>query len=209
MNYLYWQEISFFLNDLDKERITFEKTTITPESMESTRKKMSTLVENLKSSLELRLDKHHSSLIIFAIIASLDERMQGYDYNSSKVKWSPLQKDFYAAYTAGEVFYKSLDEILDDHNIPNIVYQVYYAMLKRGFQGKYKDSKTQIAKYLDMLKDKIPVANVTATKVVTGSTVTQTKKAKLKKWHCYSLSFSLVLITFAMLMLIARFQFFQ
>lgn len=206
MNYLYWQEISFFLNDLDKERMTFEKNTITPESMENTRKKMTALVENLKSSLEQRLDKHHSSLIIFAIVAALDEKMQGYDYNTSKVRWAPLQKDFYAAYTAGEIFYKSLDEILDDHNIPNIVYQVYYAMLKRGFQGKYKDSKTQITKYLDMLKDKIPVANVVAKKDVTNISSTKAKPATLKKWHYYGLSFSFVLITFVMLMFVAHFQ---
>jgi type IV/VI secretion system ImpK/VasF family protein len=204
MNYLYWQEISFFLNDLDKERILFEKNTITPESMENTRKKMTTLVENVKSSLEQRLDKHHASLIIFAIVAAVDEKMHGYDYNTSKVRWAPLQKDFYAAYTAGEIFYKSLDEILDSPNIPNIVYQVYYAMLKRGFQGKYKDAKTQIAKYLDMLKDKIPVPNVVAKKEPTKLNVVKAQRSKFKKWHYYAFSASLASLSLMLLMLIDR-----
>lgn len=206
MNYLYWQEISFYLNDLDKERLAFEKNAITLSTMEYTRKKMTTLLEHLKSSLEQRLDIHHSSLIVFAIIAAIDEKMQGYDYNDNKVKWAPLQKDFYSAYTAGEVFFKSLDEILDDHKIPNIVYQVYYLMLKRGFQGKYKDSKTQIAKYLDMLKDKIPVVNEVVKKESNPIANSKVKKTLFKKWHYYALSLSLSAAVFAFLMVIARFQ---
>ena len=206
MSYQHWQEISFFLNDLDKERMLFEKNTITPESMESTRKKMTHLIETVISSLEKKLEKQHVSLITFAIVAALDEKMQGYDYHTSKVRWAPLQKDFYSAYTAGEIFYKSLDEILDDPNIPNIVYQVYYMMLKRGFQGKYRDSKTQIAKYLEMLRDKIPVATTIAKKEPTSVISPQVKKTKLKKWHCYSFSLGLAAVSFGILVLIARFQ---
>ncbi|MCE5319466.1 MAG: DotU family type IV/VI secretion system protein, partial [Parachlamydia sp.] len=160
MNYQYWQEISFYLDELDKERANFEQNPDSPEVIDATRKTMVGLLENMRAGLEKQLDKHHTSLIMFAIVAAVDEKMQSYHYNASKVRWVPLQKDFYAAYTAGEVFFKSIDEILDDPNTPNIVYQVYYAMLKRGFQGKYVDSKTQINKYLEMLKDKIPVASM-------------------------------------------------
>lgn len=206
MNYLFWQEISFFLNDLDKERVVFEKSAMNAEAMDSARTKMTNLVEVMKSSLERRMDKYHASLIIFPVVAAIDEKMQGYDFNSSKVKWAPLQKDFYAAYNAGEIFFKSLDEILDDPNIPNIVFQVYYAMLKRGFQGKYKDSKTQIAKYLDMLKDKIPVISPVEKKAATNLSVEKQKKSRYKSWHCYSVSVLMVLAVFGLLILSAKFQ---
>lgn len=207
MNYLYWQEISHFLNDIDKEKILFEKSSMSTEAMENTRKKMTDLVDVLKSSLEQRMDKYHASLIIFPIVAAIDEKMQGYDYNSNKSKWMPLQKDFYAAYNAGEIFFKSLDEILDDPNIPNIVYQVNYTILKRGFQGKYKDSKTQINKYIDMLKDKIPRTSQNEAKTITPKTpVIQPKKTWLKKWHCYSFSIGMAIATFGILILIAHFS---
>lgn len=206
MNYLYWQEISTFLNDIDKEKVLFEKGSMNAEAMENTRTKMTQLVEVMKSSLEQRMDKYHASLIIFPIVAAIDEKMQGYDYNSNKIKWTPLQKDFYAAYNAGEIFYKSLDEILDDPNIPNIVYQVYYTILKRGFQGKYKDSKTHIGKYLDMLKDKIPVVTSTEKKAASAhATALKPKKTWLKKWHCYGFSCVLALATFGLLSIIAQF----
>lgn len=198
MSYQYWQEISFYLDELDKERANFEKNSDSPEAMDSTRKAMAALLENMRAGLEKQLDKHHTSLIMFAIVASVDEKMQSYHYNASKVRWVPLQKDFYSAYTAGEVFFKSIDEILDDPNTPNIVYQVYYAMLKRGFQGKYADSKTQINKYLDMLKDKIPVSS-SSMKSDAPSTAFQQKKRRLKKWHCYGLSACLFLLIFGVL----------
>ena len=202
MSYQYWQEISFYLDELDKEKAEFEKKPNTPEAMESTRKNMIAHMENLKASLEKQLDKHNVSLILFALVAAIDEKMQSYDYNAAKIRWAPLQKDFYAAYTAGEVFYKSIDEILDDSKTPNIVYQVYYAMLKRGFQGKYQDSKTQINKYLDMLKDKIPVTHSTP-KAEAPQSLPQ-KKRRLKKWHCYSLSASLFLLIFLGLFVVSN-----
>lgn len=207
MNYLFWQEISFFLNDIDKEKTLFEKSSMNTEAMENTRKKMTELVDVLKSSLEQRLDKYHASLIIFPIVAAIDEKMQGYDYSSNKSKWMPLQKDYYAAYNAGEIFFKSLDDILDDQNIPNIVFQVYYTILKRGFQGKYKDSKTQISKYLDMLKDKIPVSNQIDKKTSSANSPIMTqKKSWLKKWHCYSCSVGMAIAVFGILILFAHFS---
>lgn len=204
MNYLYWQEISSFLHDLDKERQVFEKSAMTSESMENTRAKMMNLFEVLKSSLEQRMDKYHASLILFPMVAATDEKMQSYDYNSTKVKWAPLQKDFYAAYTAGEIFFKTLDEILDEPNIPNIVYQVFYAMLKRGFQGKYKDSKTQINKYLEMLKDKIPVEYTHDKKITRAPPPVKSRVTRFKRWHWYSLSVVLAVATFGVLTLIAH-----
>lgn len=203
MNYLYWQEISFFLNAFDKEREIFEKSSMDARAMESTRTNIANTVEILKSSLEQRFDKYQASLILFPIVAGLDEKMQAYDYNSNKIKWDPLQKDFYSSYNAGEIFFKSLDDILDDPNIPNIVFQIYFAMLKRGFQGKYKDSKTQIAKYLEMLKDKIPVSNPVKKKITTNISNENQKKSWMKVWHCYSLSLVMVLMTFGVLKLFA------
>ncbi|MBA2368458.1 MAG: DotU family type IV/VI secretion system protein [Candidatus Protochlamydia sp.] len=206
MNYQYWQEISFFLNALDKERVVFEKGSMNAEGMENTRTKMMHTLETLKSGLEQRMDKYQASLVLFPIVAATDEKMQAYDYNSTKVKWPTLQKDFFSSNNAGEIFFKSLDDILDDPNIPNIVFQVYYAMLKRGFQGKYKDSKTQIAKYLDMLKDKVPVFVPLKKKSTAQLPSEVQKKSWIKKWHCYSLSLFLFLLTFGFLKVFAKLQ---
>lgn len=206
MNYQYWQEISSFLNDLENERTLFEKSAMLQENMEGARKKIISLLEILKSSFEQRLDKFHASSILFPIVAMVDEKMQGYEMSNNKVKWSPLQKDYYSAYNAGEIFFKTLDEMLDNPNIPNIIYQVYYTMLKIGFQGKYKDSKTQINKYLDLLKDKIPVTHFVEKKVNTTNLLQKTNKSFLKKWHSYCIALFLAVAAYGFLLFIARFE---
>lgn len=204
MNYQYWQEISSFLNDFENERKIFEKNATTPTIMETTRTKITSLIEVLKSSFEQRLDKFHATTMLFPIVAMIDEKMQGYEMSDSKIKWMPLQKDYYAAHNAGEIFYKSLDEMLDSPNIPNIIYQVYYSMLKMGFQGKYKDSKTHINKYLDLLKDKIPIMTSEENKKTAPDLMPKTTRSSLKKWHCYALALLLAATTCGLLFFIAR-----
>ena len=110
MNYLYWQEISFFLNELDKEKAIFEKGNMHPEELENSRTTMLNTLESLKYSLEQRMDKYQASLVLYPIVAATDEKMGIYDHNN-KVRWSPLQKDFFSSYNAGEIFFKSLDDI--------------------------------------------------------------------------------------------------
>lgn len=186
MSFQHWQDISFYLNEIDKEKSLFSRTEITPESLEQTRKKITYVVEQLKGDLELKIHKDAVSLIVFAVVAGVDEQMQSLDYNHLKVRWAPLQKDFYAAYTAGEVFFKTIDDILDNPSIPTLVHEVFYYILKRGFQGKYKDSKTQLQKYLDLLKEKIPVTSSPPTPIVKDQGI-PTKKV-VNSWYYYALA---------------------
>jgi type IV/VI secretion system ImpK/VasF family protein len=191
MSYQLWQDISFYLNEINQEKATFGKGNITPELIESTKSRISLLLDQLKTSLELKLGKEHSSLVLFAIVAAVDEEMQGFNYNHLKVRWTPLQKDFYSAYTAGEVFFKTIDEILDSPTIPSMVYEVFYFMLKSGFRGKYRDSKTQLSKYSDLLRQKIQVASP-STKQSAAEEVSLYTSKKRKKWHYYGLAISLL-----------------
>ncbi len=189
MNFRYWQDISFYLSEIDEEKNVFWKSQISPESLDATRKKISHILEQLKGDLDQKINKEYVSLILFAIVAGVDEQMQSFDYNHLKIRWVPLQKDFYSAYTAGEVFFKTIDDILDNPSIPILVHEVFYYILKRGFQGKYRDSKTQLQKYLDLLKQKIPNP-VSSAKPVLAEEIAPPKQ-KFKPWHYYGLAFSL------------------
>lgn len=186
MNFRHWQDISFYLSEIDKEKNDFRRTHISPESLDATRKKISHILEQLKGELDQKINKDYVSLILFAIVAGVDEEMQSFDYNHLKIRWVPLQKDFYSAYTAGEVFFKSIDDILDNPNIPILVHEVFYYILKRGFQGKYRDSKTQLQKYLDLLKQKIPNIPSPPKPVLTEEIASS--KQKLKPWYYYGLA---------------------
>jgi len=206
MSYQLWQDISFYLNEINQEKVAFGKGLITPELIEIAKTKISLCLDQLKTSLELKLGKEHSSLILFAIVAAVDEEMQGFNYNHLKVRWTPLQKDFYSAYTAGEVFFKTIDEILDNPNMPSLVYETFYFVLKSGFKGKYRDSKTQLAKYSDLLKEKIQVAQPSV-KATVVEEINTYRKSKMGKWQYYGLAFSVLVATYLGLFVFSNMEF--
>jgi type IV/VI secretion system ImpK/VasF family protein len=195
MSYPLWQEISFYLSEIDKEKSLFEKQGFNPEAVEGMRKKISDFFDELKGSLEQKLDKNHASLILFALVASIDEDMQRVDYSHPKVRWNPLQKDFQGSYTGGEVFFNTIDHILDNPKVPSIVYEVFYFMLKRGFQGKYRESKTQLLKYIDLLKQKIPVNTPVDRDVHAGPARVQSTRGKTTKGRYYTAAAILFFLT--------------
>ena len=205
MSYLLWQDISFYLNEINQEKASFARSVISPELIETTKTHISNTLDQLKTTLEFKLGKEHAALILFAIVASIDEEMQGFNYSHLKVRWTPLQKDFYSAYTAGEVFFKTIDEILDNPSIPSMVLEVFYFILKSGFKGKYRDSKTQLLKYQDLLKQKIDCATQTA-KPSLAEPAPYFKTEKRGKWRYYGLALSLLALSYISLFLFSNME---
>ena len=185
MNCQFWPEISFCLNEVETERLRLTKSSMNLDTLTAAREKINYQVDQLRLSFEQALDKNFASLALFAIVAYIDEEVQRHVLETGQGNWAPLQKDFYGAYNAGELFYETIDKIIDDPQVPPIVPQLFYFILKKGFQGKYRDSKTHIEKYLDILKSKIPVTTPSKTM---GSTVERHAdiKRRFKKWHYYT-----------------------
>jgi type IV/VI secretion system ImpK/VasF family protein len=157
MNNEYWSEISYYLSEIDQQRSTCCSKKISTETIFSLRNQIISSLEQLKDNLEQLLDESHVHFILFALVALVDEEMQCQLPPSESIQWTPIQRDFYDTTNAGELFYKTLDEILDNSNIPTIVYEVFYFVLKRGFRGKHAKSASRINRYLTFLSEKIPV----------------------------------------------------
>lgn len=185
MSSQFWPEISTCLNEVEKEKVALSKKNINLDVITTARDNINRIVDQLRVSLEQSLDKHYASQVLFAVVAYLDEQIQSYLLEKGQGNWVPLQKDFYGAYNAGSLFYDTIDKLVEDHQVPEIVFRIFYFILKKGFVGKYRDSKTHINKYLDILKDKIsitlPKENGNSLKVNNY----QTKK-KIKPWHYYA-----------------------
>lgn len=185
MNCQFWPEISFCLDEVEKEKKTLRREDLNLDMMTAVRENINHRLEQLRLSFEHPLEKQFASLALFAIVAYIDEDIQRQLVETKKGNWAPLQKDFYGAYNAGELFYETIDKIIDDPQVPPIVLEVFYFILNKGFLGKYRDSKTHISKYLDLLKDKIPVV-APEQKGAQGSQEMETKKHRFKKWHYYA-----------------------
>ena len=185
MNCQFWPEISFCLNEVEKEKQLLTKKTLNLDLIIGARKTINEQLEQLRLSLEQTLNKQHASLALFPIVAYFDEEMQRHILKTGQGNWDPLQKDFYGAYNAGDLYFETVDKIIEDPQTPSIIFRVFYFILKKGFQGKYRDSKTHLHKYLEILREKIPVEPPVQKKESDTLLPFQNKK-KIKPWHYYA-----------------------
>lgn len=184
MSSQYWPEISICLDEVEKEKELLVKKTINLDLINGVRDRINAIIDQLRVRLEQTLEKQHASQVVFAIVAYLDEQIQSQLLEKGHGNWIPLQKDFYGAYNAGSLFYDTIDKVLDDPHIPEIVYRIYYFILKLGFVGKYRDAKAHIAKYMEILKDKISVELVKQTQKNVKNPLLQSKR-KIRPRHYY------------------------
>lgn len=194
MNSQFWPEISICLSEVEKEKHALTKKAINLDAISAVRDNINRLVDQLRISFEQALDKQHASQALFAVVAYFDEQIQSHLLEKGQGNWVPLQKDFYGAYNAGNLFYDTVDKLVEDHTVPEVVYEVYYFILKKGFLGKYKDSKTHINKYMEILKEKISV-EVPHQPVMDANLPFYQPKVKMKPRHYYlAAGFASVLI---------------
>jgi len=185
MSCQFWPEISICLNEVEKEKLSLTKKAINLDVLTGARENINRQIDQLRVSLEQSLEKPHASQILFAIVAYFDEEIQRYLSEKGQGNWVPLQKDLYGAYNAGNLYYETIDKIIEDPNVPEIVFRVFYFILKKGFLGKYRDSKTHIKKYMEILKEKISVTTPTHLQKELKPSPFQTRQ-KVKPWHYYT-----------------------
>jgi len=184
MSCQYWPEISICLNEVEKEKLALTKNAINLDAITATRENINRHIDQLRLSLEQSLEKSHASQILFAVVAYFDEEIQRYLVEKGQGNWVPLQKDLYGAYNAGSLYYETIDKIIEDPLVPEIVYRVFYFILKKGFLGKYRDSKTHVNKYIEILRGKIAVA--APTHIQKDLHPSSMLRQKIKPWHYYT-----------------------
>lgn len=121
----------------------------------------------LRASLAEQYAERDSYLILFPIVAQIDELIQTNFLTTMQTDWPLLQKELFQIDNAGESFYNILDDILLKPQTPLFVYEVYYFCLKYGFRGRYKDHPVKIKEYLKKLQSRLtedeqPIASETA-----------------------------------------------
>jgi len=130
-----------------------------------------TQLDYLRAKLSETLAERDCYLILFAMVAHFDEYVQANYLSDTSQLWPPLQKELYQTDDAGELFYDTLDDILQRPQTLPLVYGVYYFCLNHGFQGRYNDNPVKITEYMRRLRAKIPlqeVGNIPAAPEETG-----------------------------------------
>lgn len=127
-----------------------------------------TLDELIEFRVELRIrldrlkavfNEEHSEndvyMILFAIVAHIDEIVQNNIMQSLNIDWPLLQKELFQIENAGDVYYEILDSILQKPQTNPFIYEVYYFCLRYGFRGRHENNPASVLEYVKKLRDKI------------------------------------------------------
>ncbi|OPY12637.1 MAG: hypothetical protein A4E66_01074 [Syntrophus sp. PtaB.Bin001] len=109
----------------------------------------------LKATLAEQYSERDTYMVLFAIVAQIDELIQTNFLRTLNTAWPLLQKELFQIEDAGEVFYEILDDILAKPQTPTFVYEVYYFCMRYGFRGRYENNPVKVMEYLKKLQAKL------------------------------------------------------
>jgi type IV/VI secretion system ImpK/VasF family protein len=119
------------------------------------RAELRTQLDFLKSTLTEQYSERDTYIILFAIVAQIDEVIQTNFLRAMNLSWPLLQKELFQIDNAGEVYYEILDDILPKPQTHAFIYEVYYFCLHYGFRGRYENNPVKITEYLKKLQARL------------------------------------------------------
>lgn len=164
-------------NDIKKEESYAEESDVSTiavsgDDIVRIRAELRTQLDFLKAKLAEQYSERDSYLVLFPIVAQIDEVIQVNFLRTMKTSWPLLQKELFQIDNAGEVFYEILNDILMKPQTPVFIYEVYYFCLSYGFRGRYENNPVKITEYLKKLQTKLQTDDleiVSADKEESGS----------------------------------------
>ncbi len=172
------------------------------ENMIALRAELRNQLDFLKVSLSDVHNERDTYMILFPIVAQIDEIIQNNILNPVDVSWPLLQKELYQIENAGEVFYEILEDILNKPQTPTSIYEVYYFCLRYGFRGRYENNPAKIVDYINRLREKLDVHGGNDIHLEVESTG-QIKTIIRPYWY-YLIAAGVFFLVFLMLFLVAE-----
>jgi type IV/VI secretion system ImpK/VasF family protein len=109
----------------------------------------------LKAELGTHLTERETYLALFPLVVHADEIVQTTMIDVGRTSWASLQKDFFETDRGGEVFYQTLEDILEVTPVGPFVYQIYCFCLSLGFRGLHAEDPDRVEQYLRRLATKL------------------------------------------------------
>jgi type IV/VI secretion system ImpK/VasF family protein len=148
----------------------------------------------LRAELGQMVTERECYLALFPIVLCLDEIIQT-RYASVEMSWSLLQREFFQVDKGGELFYDTLEELLNGAQRSLLVLEVFYFCLSIGFKGKYNGDEEKIASYMRKLRSQFEAEGFAAADE-TDPTVTGMIKPTGRCWWYYAVSAGLIVLLY-------------
>lgn len=172
------------------------------EDMIELRTELRHQLDFLKIALAGMHSERDTYMILFPIVAQIDEIIQNNILRTINAGWPLLQKELFQIENAGEVFYEILEDILNKPQTPTAVYEVYYFCLRYGFRGRYESNPAKIVDYIKLLREKLEVHGKNNIPLETES-IGQVKKIVRPYWY-YLGAAGVFLLVYLLFVLVAR-----
>jgi len=109
----------------------------------------------LKATLAEQYSERDTYIVLFAVVAQIDELIQTNFLHTMNISWPLLQKELFQIDNSGEVFYEILDDILPKPQTHTFIYEVYYFCMRYGFRGRYENNPVKVTEYLKKLQARL------------------------------------------------------
>lgn len=147
-------------------------------------------------------NERETYMILFPVVAHIDEIIQNNVLSTVEMSWPPLQKELFQIENAGEVFYEILEDIINKNQTPNSIYEVYYFCLHYGFRGRYENNPAKIIDYMNLLREKLKV-NEEIDISTDAESIGQVKKIIRPHWY-YLSALGVFLLVYILLYIVAK-----
>lgn len=163
-----------------------------------------THLDFLKSVLSEQYSERDTYIILFAIVAQIDELIQTNFLRTMNMNWPLLQKELFQIDNAGDVYYEILDDILPKPQTHTFIYEVYYFCLRYGFRGRYENNPVKIAEYLKKLQARLKQDDIIISPSETED-VGQIKQFSSPYWN-YLIMAGVLVATYLFFVILGRFS---
>jgi type IV/VI secretion system ImpK/VasF family protein len=157
---LYLAEESLFADEEEPEGVIPAGTeggdkSPTTEDLIHIRAELRNQLDFLKAVLAEHYSEKDTYLVLFAVVAQIDELIQNNYLHAMNTSWPLLQRELFQIENAGEVFFEILDDILPKPQTSLFLYQVYLFCIRYGFRGRYENNQVKISEYIKKLQSKL------------------------------------------------------
>ncbi len=131
------------------------QTPLCTDDVVNIRTEMRTQLDFLRATVSELYSERDVYLIIFPIVAHIDELIQTSFLREMQTGWPLLQKELFKLDNAGEVFYEIIDDILLKPQTPVFIFEIYYFCLSYGFRGRYEGNPVKVKEYMKKLQSRL------------------------------------------------------
>ena len=153
-------------DDTNQDAESAQTSAVILDQLVTARQNLRNELMQLKVILAENLSEREVYLTLFPVVVYLDEAVQTEVFQVTEKQWALLQKELFDIEDGGQLFYDTLDDVLRQPETLPFILEVFYLCLNSGFKGKHSDNPVRIDAYLQMLKTRIPSADVEAKAIV-------------------------------------------